>query len=96
MSSVVASNQLPIAGMPVLNDDCCDNSSIVYSVDDYSPSMQVNLQEVSPVQSFLFILPVTEPVEKVNKISIYKNLIFPEKDLMAGGVPIENLCTFRI
>lgn len=87
---------LPADGSEVISVNCCHNSNLEYSVDDYSPSVQLNFQDVTPLQSFLFILPVTEPVEKANKISIYRNLIFPEKDLMAGSVPIEGLCEYRI
>lgn len=91
-----SSTQSASSGITILENDCCHNSNVLYSVDEYSPSTQLNLQEVTPLHSFLFILPVEEPVQKTSKISIYRHLIFPEKDLMAGSVPIEGLCSYRI
>lgn len=87
---------VPSDGSPVLVVDCCHNASMAYSVDDYNQSVNLNIQVVSPLVSFLFILPVGTPAVLTNKTSIYRQLIFPEKDLLAGSVPIEGLCEYRI
>lgn len=90
------SKVIPDNGSPVLSADCCHNSHLVYSVDDYSGSTQLHLQELTFLQSFVFILPLSVKALEAEKFSIYRHLIFPEKDLLAGGVPIEGLCNFRI
>lgn len=86
----------PADGIPVFYSDCCHNTSLIYSVDDYNASTNFSLQKISPLVSFLFILPVSTPAIQSKKISIYRKLIFPEKDLLAGSVPIEGLSSFRI
>lgn len=84
-------------GTTIIDTDCCDNTDITVSTDNnYSPSVNPQLPELTTSSfSFNFLIPAIPSISSI-KESSKKHFIFPEKDLLAGGMSIPDLCIFRI
>lgn len=79
------------------NPDCCHNDTFTYAVDEnYSPSSGLQLLNMDYTGALAFIIPQSL-LWSANFVSNLKpHMVFPEKDLLAGSLPLSGLHNFRI
>lgn len=90
-------NNLPEKGKPVFKTDCCHNNNFSIRVDKhYNPSYNFNPGEITRIASVYLLIDDILPSTVYSFLLVTSQLVFPEKDLLAGGVSLPALCIFRI
>lgn len=83
-------------GTTIIDVDCCHNADMTVATDkNYSPSVKIQLPELTSSSfSFNYLLPMIPSIVNI-KESLTSYIIFSEKDI-SGSMPLAELCIFRI
>jgi len=88
---------LPANGESVLKTDCCHNNNYTLRVDKHYSSSSIAFPEEINRISIVYLR--TDDISAswfYSAIPVTNHFVFPEKDILAGGVSLPALCTFRI